>query len=100
MRRVYADKSLGYDPERDFDRPVSMQETTHRHAASRGGSENEESVETSTTNNEATEPVKKAKSKSAAEKYFEQERAETSRYDCAVMRAYLIGSDAFNFINE
>lgn len=36
-----------------------------------GGSENEESVETSTTNNEATEPVKKAKSKSAAEKYFE-----------------------------
>lgn len=71
MRRVYADKSLGYDPERDFDRPVSMQETTHRHAASRGGSENEESVETSTTNNEATEPVKKAKSKSAAEKYFE-----------------------------
>ena len=71
MRRVYADKSLGYDPERDFDRPVSMLETTHRHAASRGGSENEESVETSTTNNEATEPVKKAKSKSAAEKYFE-----------------------------
>lgn len=61
MRRVYADKSLGYDPERDFDRPVSMQETTHRHAASRGGSENEESVETSTTNNEATEPVKKRK---------------------------------------
>ena len=71
MRRVYADKSLGYDPERDFDRPVSMQETTHCHAASRGGSKNEESVETFTTNNEATEPVKKAKSKSAAEKYFE-----------------------------
>lgn len=36
MRRVYADKSLGYDPVRDFDKPESVSKGTHHSGGGHG----------------------------------------------------------------
>lgn len=73
MRRVYADKSLGYDPVRDFDKPESVSKGTHHsgggHGEDASGGDGENEFSASST--EATESAEKSQSKSQGEKYFE-----------------------------
>ncbi len=73
MKRVYADKSLGYDLERDFEKPEQMTGGSHGHSNHAGGGEN--NADASEENEAATEPngsQAQSKQKSAqAEKYFE-----------------------------
>lgn len=79
MRRVYADKSLGYDPERDFDRPLSQEGSGeyHKHKGSGNSSQssNDEADASEQSEPYATEQnaqsKAKPKSKSQADKYFE-----------------------------
>lgn len=79
MRRVYADKSLGYDPERDFDRPLS-QEDSGEHHKHKGSGNSSQSSNDEADASEQSEPYAteqnaqsktKPKSKSQADKYFE-----------------------------
>lgn len=73
MKRLYADKSLGYDPERDFEKPEQMAGSTHSHTGRSGGGGGEE--ESAEENEAAAEPSgsqPKSKTKSAqGESYFE-----------------------------
>lgn len=73
MRRVYADKSLGYDPERDFDKPASMSASNHNRSQLNSGDDedSDEGTVDKPLSTESTEQTTKSKSKSAVEKYFE-----------------------------
>lgn len=71
MRRVYANKALGYDPERDFDGLPQKEGTSgNEHANAENGSteDNENSAEQKT---ESTEPTSKPKPKNNVNNYFE-----------------------------
>ena len=73
MRRVYADKSLGYDPGRDFDKPAAAPNTGHSSGyghRSSGESESDGSDEGSDNmmESEGSEPSPKS---SSSENYFE-----------------------------
>lgn len=73
MRRVYADKSLGYDPGRDFDKPAAAPNVGHGSGyghRSGGESESEGSDEGSDNmmEGEGSEPSPKS---SSSENYFE-----------------------------
>ena len=74
MRRVYANKALGYDPERDFDKPsppegVSSRGTHHQTGhdsdGTSAGSESPEQEMNENKDKVATKP------KPSGEKYFE-----------------------------
>lgn len=81
MRRVYADKSLGYDPMRDFDKPEAHDEKRPAHSS--GGSGDDESGYPETDNdregtpdNKESQPATPPKPKSTkprvqGESYFE-----------------------------
>ena len=72
MRRVYADKTLGYDPDRDFDKPASMATPTQHHSGTHhGGQSNDNESDNETSVTEPSEPATKVKSKPVGEKYFE-----------------------------
>ena len=72
MRRVYADKTLGYDPDRDFDKPASMATPTQHHSGTHhGGQSNDNESDNETSATEPSEPATKVKSKPVGEKYFE-----------------------------
>ena len=71
MRRVYANKALGYDPERDFDGLPQKEGTSgNEHANAENGStdDNGNSAEQKT---ESTEPTAKPKPKNNVNNYFE-----------------------------
>jgi len=74
MRRVYADKSLGYDPERDFDPPESRKQKT-ANASGGGGKGEETNEEEDLFNDEPSSPSSsssaKQKSNTQAESYFD-----------------------------
>ena len=75
MRRVYANKALGYDPNRDFDKPAELT-TTHRHAGKKdgdGGGGDDENADNANENLMEKEGGEqpKTQSKSSSEKYFE-----------------------------
>lgn len=74
MRRVYANKALGYDPNRDFDRPANKPGVQHHgHYGGGGGNAEKEGEEEGNENlmeGEGGEQPKPA-SKSSGEKYFE-----------------------------
>ena len=75
MRRVYANKALGYDPNRDFDKPAAPA-TTHRHAGKKdgdGGGGDDENADNANENLMEKEGGEqpKTQSKSSSEKYFE-----------------------------
>ena len=76
MRRVYADKSLGYDPERDFEKPVQLEQEnggSARANTENSSYENSEDETDITPRSDATstEPNSTNKAKSKADKYFE-----------------------------
>ena len=79
MRRVYANKSLGYDPNRDFPPPTESVDHVQRHSsgnAGAGGDDPEEEQDNNTsTTEEQTPPTNKKNtknnSKSSGEAYFE-----------------------------
>ena len=74
MRRVYANKALGYDPNREFDRPANKPGVQHHgHYGGGGGNAEKEGEEEGNENlmeGEGGEQPKPA-SKSSGEKYFE-----------------------------
>lgn len=69
MRRVYADKALGYDPERDFDPPLSVVNHLKEQAKK---VEDEENDMSSTQQTENSAPQSnKPKTRTKGENYFE-----------------------------
>ncbi len=73
MRKVYANKSLGYDPERDFEKPEAI-ENAGQHYGHRSTQQdnNETDNEGAEANlNESTETTTKSKPKASGENYFE-----------------------------
>ena len=75
MRRVYADRSLGYDQEADFEIPATVVERRKRaHAEQEGNADEGEAsgdAEGGNANAEPADPAAKSKNKSVADKYFE-----------------------------
>ena len=75
MRRVYADRSLGYDQEADFEIPATVVERRKRaHAEQKGNADEGEAfgdAEGGNANAEPADPAAKSKNKSVADKYFE-----------------------------
>lgn len=74
MRRVYANKSLGYDPKRDFDKP--QVEEDHLRRRQTGGEEKGRETSINEETEEApppkpSSPAAKPKSKAQGESYFE-----------------------------
>ena len=72
MRRVYADKSLGYDPGRDFDKPASAPNTSHGSGyGHRSGGESESDGSDESGDNMMEEEGSEPSPKSSSENYFE-----------------------------
>ena len=81
MKRAYADKSLGYDPERDFEKPEPVEGEGEHHARHNGfgsgtpSNEDSEAEHSSAEDASATEtssqPKAKPKTKAQVDKYFE-----------------------------
>lgn len=72
MRRVYADKDLGYDPERDFEKPTVLENHVsgqHLHYEGESEGNGEESLIDEETAVEV--PTENSKPRTNAEKYFE-----------------------------
>lgn len=69
MRKVYANKSLGYDPERDFEKPASIED--HDHLTPREGDEEGEYDENASGEEASGEPAARQKSNATSESYFD-----------------------------
>lgn len=72
MRRVYANKALGYDPDLDFERPASMEESggSHRHH-SQSENDEDEAYSDEGESDAASPSAKKQQSAVSSESYFE-----------------------------
>lgn len=72
MKRVYADKSLGYDPELDFEAPAETVNHVHHGYSSRNSKQESPNTE---QNKEEVQPVEqtetRSKQKNQVESYFE-----------------------------
>ena len=72
MRRVYANKALGYDPDLDFEKPASMEasEGSHRHR-SQSENDEDEAYHDEDESETASPSAKKQQSTVSSESYFE-----------------------------
>ena len=70
MRRVYADRSLGYDPNADFEKPAAILNRPHVGGGEGEGNEDDGAAEADAAAEEAAAAARKEAS-AAAENYFE-----------------------------
>ena len=70
MRRVYADRSLGYDPNADFEKPAAILNRPHAGGGEGEGNEDDGAAEADAAAEEAAAAARKEAS-AAAENYFE-----------------------------
>ena len=71
MRRVYADKRLGYDSNREFEKPEAIDDHNKAGVSTINGSDNQNEGETEEHSSEGEKPVETSKPKSSGENYFE-----------------------------
>lgn len=72
MLKVYGDKSLGYDPERDFEPPAEEVEHLHHRTASRKNEENDiKSEDMQEEDSPSPSAENQSRQKTQAESYFE-----------------------------